>query len=117
LIRRESTPKNLNANRLRNAAAIGFLAGVFALTQSSVTAQDEVAEFAEAADPGAGLVNLDIQSDFSDYDQNLGIAKAHGDVIVKYGDVTIRADQIEYHPSSGNLFARDNVCSYNCHTC
>jgi LPS-assembly protein len=109
LIRRESTPKNLNANRLRNAAAIGFLAGVFALTQSSVTAQDEVAEFAEAADPGAGLVNLDIQSDFSDYDQNLGIAKAHGDVIVKYGDVTIRADQIEYHQSSGNLFARDNV--------
>ena len=54
-------------------------------------------------------LNLDIQSDFSDYDQNLGIAKAYGDVIVKYGDVTIKADQVEFHQSSGKIFARDNV--------
>lgn len=53
--------------------------------------------------------NLDIQADFSDYDQNLGIAKAYGDVLVKYGDVTIQADQIEFHQSSGKIFARDNV--------
>lgn len=99
----------MNTNRLRNFAAIGFFAGVFALALGAVSAQDEVADFAEALDPGAGFVNLDIQSDFSDYDQNLGIAKAHGSVVVKYGNVTILADQIEYHQSSGNLFARDNV--------
>lgn len=57
----------------------------------------------------AGKTNLDIQADSSDYDQNLGIAKASGDVVVKYGDVTIQADQIEFHQSSGNIFARDNV--------
>lgn len=52
---------------------------------------------------------LDIQSDISDYDSILGIAKASGDVIVKYGDVTIEAEQVEYHRSSGKIFARDNV--------
>jgi len=57
----------------------------------------------------AGATNLDIQADFSDYDRNLGIARATGDVIVKYGDVTIEADQVEYHQSSGMVFARDNV--------
>lgn len=56
-----------------------------------------------------GKTTLDIQADSSDYDQNLGIAKASGDVVVKYGDVTIQADQIEFHQSSGNIFARDNV--------
>jgi LPS-assembly protein len=63
---------------------------------------------APAQESGEGL-KLDIQADFSDYDQNLGIAKAWGDVEVKYGDVTIRADQIEFHRSTGNIFARDNV--------
>ncbi|HRQ88020.1 MAG TPA: LptA/OstA family protein [Bacteroidia bacterium] len=55
------------------------------------------------------VLNLDIQSDFSDYDQNLGIAKARGDVVVTYGDVTIYADQIEFHQSTGDIYARDNV--------
>lgn len=109
MIRREPTPQNLKTNRLWNTAAIGLLVGAFAIIPASLSGQDSPAEFAEAADPGPGMVNLDIQSDFSDYDQNLGIAKASGDVIVKYGDVTILADQIEYHQSSGNIFARDNV--------
>lgn len=57
----------------------------------------------------SGVTNLDIQSDFTDYDRNLGIARASGDVVVTYGDVTIRADQVEFHQSTGNIFARDNV--------
>lgn len=52
---------------------------------------------------------LDIQADVSDYDSILGIAKASGNVIVKYGNVTIEADQVEFHRSSGKIFARDNV--------
>jgi len=109
LIRREYTLKNFIPNRLRDFAAIGVLVGVFSLAASGLHAQDDAAEFADAPDAGRGMTNLDIQSDFSDYDQNLGIAKAHGDVVVKYGDVTIQADQVEYHQSSGKLFARDNV--------
>lgn len=78
------------------AATLLFLAPL----APAVSAQDS---------DGPAKVNLDIKSDFSDYDQNLGIAKAYGDVVVTYGDVTIRADQIEFHQSSGNIFARDNV--------
>ena len=37
---------------------------------------------AETISPGT--INLDIQSDFTDYDQNLGIARASGDVVVVY---------------------------------
>jgi hypothetical protein len=33
-------------------------------------------------------------------------------VIVKYGGVTIRAEQVEYHQFSGKIFARDNVRVY-----
>jgi LPS-assembly protein len=109
LIRQEYTLKNFIPNRLRVFAVIGVLGGVFSLAASGLHAQDDAAEFADAPDAGRGMTNLDIQSDFSDYDQNLGIAKAYGDVVVKYGDVTIHADQIEYNQSSGNLFARDNV--------
>lgn len=68
-----------------------------ALGFSSVTAQEE-----ETTD-------LDIRADFTDYDQNLGIAKAFGDAVVTYDDVTITADQIEYHKFSNKIFARDNV--------
>lgn len=109
MIRQDSTARNFKSNRLRFFAALGFCVGVFSLPSPGLRAQGEVAEFADAPDAGKGMVNLDIQSDFSDYDQNLGIAKAYGDVVVKYGDVTIQADQIEYHQSSGKLFARDNV--------
>jgi LPS-assembly protein len=106
---RESIPQNLKADRLRKAASIAFLVGVFSLAPVVGTAQDVPAVTAASAPSPPGPINLDIQSDFSDYDQNLGIAKAQGDVVVKYGDVTIHADQIEYHQSSGNIFARDNV--------
>ncbi len=64
----------------------------------------------KASDESSSKVtNLDIQSDFSDYDRNLEIAKAWGDVVVRYGDVTIYADQVEFHKSSNKIFARDNV--------
>ncbi|MBP6783700.1 MAG: LPS-assembly protein LptD, partial [Verrucomicrobiales bacterium] len=74
---------------------------------SLISAQEGGLNFGSRA--SAKTQDLDIQSDFSDYDQNLGIAKAHGDVVVKYGDVTIYADQVEYHQSSGKIFARDDV--------
>lgn len=93
-----------SCRRLRRFATAGVLAVAVCLVPGPVRAQ-----FDEVPAQDSGTTNLDIQSDFSDYDQNLGIAKAYGDVVVKYGDVTIEADQIEFHQSSGKIFARDNV--------
>lgn len=87
--------------------AIWFFAGALLFVNSLISAQEGGLNFGSRA--SAKTQDLDIQSDFSDYDQNLGIAKAHGDVVVKYGDVTIYADQVEYHQSSGKIFARDDV--------
>ncbi len=55
------------------------------------------------------VTDLDIQSDYTTFDENLGVAKASGDVILKYGEVTIEADNAEFHQSSGKVFARGNV--------
>lgn len=57
-------------------------------------------------------VDLEIESDVSSLDENLGIAKASGNVIVTYEDVTIYADEVEYHRFSGKVFARGNVRVY-----
>lgn len=107
LICKNSRPLSDDPNSRNLHAIFLFLFTLWCLFASPSLAQDSALDFA-----GGGLgekTNLDIKADFSDYDQNLGIAKAHGDVVVTYGDVTIRADQIEFHQSSGNLFARDNV--------
>jgi lipopolysaccharide export system protein LptA len=88
-------------------ALLGVSIAFFFDGLKSSFAQDTGFEIGDTAT--AEKTNLDIQADFSDYDQNLGIARATGDVIVKYGDVTIEADQVEFHQSTGKIFARDNV--------
>lgn len=78
--------------------------------EDTAATSTEEASSSESSRPKATTTtNLDIQSDFSDYDKNLGIAKAWGDVVVRYGDVTIYADQIEFHQSSNKIYARDHV--------
>tara|TARA_R110000850_G_scaffold10259_20_gene36876 strand:+ start:661 stop:2895 length:2235 start_codon:yes stop_codon:yes gene_type:complete len=89
---------------MRVVAAI-VLVGVGSLTSRPLVAQENVS----LTSSSQITQNLDIQSDLSDYDKILGIAKATGDVIVKYGDVTIHADQVEFHRSTGKIYARDNV--------
>lgn len=106
MIREDYSPRTAFSASARLAGAVLILLGVSGLLYSPLTAQDNASE---GGNDSSGTVNLDIQSDFSDYDKNLGIARASGDVVVKYGDVTIYADQVEYHRSTGNIFARDNV--------
>ena len=53
--------------------------------------------------------SVDINSDFSEYDQGMDVAKAWGNVEVTYGEVTIFADQVEFHRHTGKIYARDNV--------
>lgn len=73
---------------------------LFSLTSPFVLAQDDAESDSE---------DLDIQADYTDYDKNLGVARATGDVVLKFGAVTIKAGQVEYFQSSGKIFARDNV--------
>ena len=47
--------------------------------------------------------NVEIDSNFSEYDQGMNIAKAWGDVVVTYGDLTIQADQVEFHRETLSL--------------
>ena len=56
--------------------------------------------------------NVEIDSDFSEYDQGMDIAKAWGDVVVTYDDITIQADQVEFHRKTGKIFARENVRAF-----
>lgn len=56
--------------------------------------------------------NLQIESNETSFDETLGIAKATGNVRIRYGEVVIEAEQAEFHQSSGKVFARDNVRVY-----
>lgn len=111
LICKRNISDNLALRWLQIPATICVLAVGFHFSVGEAQARKKK----EKAEPGISslasedTLNLDIQSDFSDYDQNLGIAKAYGDVVLKYGDVTIQADQVEFHQSSGKIYARDNV--------
>jgi len=94
------------ASRLAPGAILVVIAVAVAPFLSVADAQSLLPRATRVAE---AATNLDIQADFTDYDRNLGIARASGDVVVVYGDVIIEADQIEYHQSSGKIFARDNV--------
>jgi len=99
----------ISVSALSGGARVLLASVVFCLSTAvplSSRAQETGFDLGEST---SGVTNLDIQSDFTDYDRNLGIARASGDVVVTYGDVTIRADQVEFHQSTGNIFARDNV--------
>jgi lipopolysaccharide assembly outer membrane protein LptD (OstA) len=56
--------------------------------------------------------SVEIESLETTYDQNLGIFRASGDVVVSYGSTVIHADQAEYHQGTGDVFARGNVSIY-----
>lgn len=53
--------------------------------------------------------NLQIESNDTSFDETLGIAKASGNVRIRYGEVVIESEQAEFHQSTGKVYARDNV--------
>ncbi|MCB1232640.1 MAG: LPS-assembly protein LptD, partial [Verrucomicrobiae bacterium] len=77
-------------------------------TACSLKAQDG-SILASAADVAQ---NLQIESNETTFDDTLGIARATGDVRIRYGQTVIEADQAEFHQSSGKVYARDNVRVY-----
>ena len=76
------------------------LVGAFSVAASALLVADSQAQT---------IQNLDIDSDFSEYDQGMDVAKAWGNVEVTYGEITILAEQVEFHRHTGKIYARDNV--------
>ena len=66
-----------------------------------------------SVDQAANLAqSLEIKSDETTFDEQLGIAKANGNVEILYGGTIIKSDQAEYHQTTGDVFARGNVIIY-----
>ncbi len=55
---------------------------------------------------------INIDSDETDYDHDSGIATARGNVHINYGDTEILAGKAEYHISSGDIHAENEVSIY-----
>lgn len=55
---------------------------------------------------------VNIDSDETDYDHDSGIATARGNVHISYGDTEILAGKAEYHISSGDIHAENEVSIY-----
>ena len=101
--------------RLFLAAATTALAAALlpippAHAQNSPEGEGDLVQLATQAQEIAS--NLEIQSNSTVFDESLGIAKAMGDVEIRYGNVIIQCQQAEFHHSSGKVFARDDVTIY-----
>ncbi|NOY01078.1 MAG: LPS-assembly protein LptD [Verrucomicrobia bacterium] len=111
--------------------ALPIIVGVITGLSSLLHVPQSLAQLDEAAkkldqvdsasiDKAAGMANqaaqlaqnLEIQSDETTFDEDLGIAKANGNVEIHYGGTIIQADHAEYHQSTGDVFARGNVIIY-----
>lgn len=77
---------------------------LFGLSLTGLGQAQEGAAAAPAADSGF-LIN----SDNTTFDQNLGIARARGNVEIRLGDTVIQAGEAEFHQSTGKVYARDNA--------
>jgi hypothetical protein len=75
----------------------------------SVQAQD-LSTLAKGAGETAGSV--EIESLQTSYDQTLGVFRAEGQVVVKYGTTMVHCDRAEYHQGTGDVFATGNVTIY-----
>jgi lipopolysaccharide assembly outer membrane protein LptD (OstA) len=56
--------------------------------------------------------SVEIESLQTTYDQTLGVFRAVGSVVVKYGETTVYCDSAEYHQGTGDIFASGNVTIY-----
>ncbi|MFT5469254.1 MAG: LPS-assembly protein [Verrucomicrobiales bacterium] len=84
-----------------------LILGIALAISSNVYGQlDVLADAAEAAE------SIKIESLETTYDQELQIARAKGDVKIRYGDTLIEAREAEYHMATGDIFARDQVTIY-----
>ncbi len=87
----------LNATRFLTLAAL--LAG-----SSTGFGQTDLIEDVQEA-----VESVQIESLETTYDQQLGIARARGEVLITYGGAKIYANEAEYHQNTGDIFAKDNV--------
>lgn len=74
------------------------------------TAKAQLDSLEDVADEAASAIQ--IESLETTYDQELGVARAKGAVVIRYGDALIEAKEAEYHMNSGDVFAKENVTIY-----
>lgn len=67
-------------------------------------AQEELIEQAKQLAQSVQIESLE-----TTFDQELGIARAKGDVVIRYQGSTIYAKEAEYHQTTGDIFARRQV--------
>ena len=98
------------------AAGLAFAAAVllpFAASTQRVSAQLDALGGEEAiVDAAEQVTNLEIDSNNTTFDETLGIARAMGNVNIRYGNVVIECEEAEFHQSSGKVFAREEVTVY-----
>ncbi|MFK5921218.1 MAG: LptA/OstA family protein [Verrucomicrobiota bacterium] len=83
------------------------------LKEASGVDATDLSQAAGVAAQAASLAsNLEIQSDETSFDEQMGIAKAKGNVEIQYRGTTIQSDQAEFHQTTGDVFARGNVVIY-----
>ncbi len=78
----------------------------FILTLAPLGAQDGLVGAAASA---ASAGNIDIESDSTEYDHDLGVATATGNVYIRYANTEIWAGKAEYHLASGDIHVEDDV--------
>ena len=62
----------------------------------------------EFVDPGPGAP-VQVDADFLSYDQTGTIVVARGNVVITYGDYTLKADRVSYTPGTEKIIAQGNV--------
>ncbi len=86
------------------SALFFLLTAVFAWTHPAAAQFEAIEDMAQTVADAVQIESME-----TSYDQELGIARARGDVLIRYGDATIYAGEAEYHQQSGDIFARRNV--------
>ncbi len=89
--------------------AMRALAAGLALVGAGLWAQSPLASpVPEFVDPGPGAP-VQVDADFLSYDQTGTTVVARGNVVITYGDYTLKADRVSYNPKTEKIIAEGNV--------
>ncbi len=113
----------MTAPQLLTIKASGIVAAIaFLITTAPASGQikgklEELGELRDQVeDPAAiaaevenAMESIQIESQETSFDEAMGIARASGNVQITYKNTIIRAEKAEYHQSTGDVFARENV--------
>ncbi len=97
------------------ALSLALLLAGIGLAPGQLNDLDDIGEIGGGETSGVledveeAIESVQIESLETTYDQQLGIARARGEVVISYQGTKIYASEAEYHQNTGDIFARDNV--------